>query len=237
MKSIYLPSKFTLKRELKLLLNGVQYFIFNVLIFPKRSMYVAALRGFLLTPFMIGPARVRFVMGGVFLEDISKIFLDTDAIIKENVRVKGGLKLGNRSYIERDTVVNGPVVIGARCFVNHGSEINAETTIEDNVIIGPGVKFLSKTHETGSEDFRAGNLHHLPITVKKGVWIGGGAIILGGVTVGRGSIVGAGSVVVEDVPENAICAGNPARVIKKLGPAYGGKPEGNPSHPPEIRWA
>jgi acetyltransferase-like isoleucine patch superfamily enzyme len=176
-------------------------------------------------------------MGGVTLEDISKTFLDTDAIIKENVRVKGGLKLGNRSYIERESVVNGPVVIGARCFVNHGGEINAETTIEDNVIVGPGVKFLSKTHETGSEDFRAGNLHHLPITVKKGAWIGGGAIILGGVTVGRGSIVGAGSVVVEDVPANVICVGNPARVIKKLGPAYGGKPKGSPKDPPEIRWA
>lgn len=176
-------------------------------------------------------------MGGVTLEDISKTELDTDSIIKEDVRVKGGLVLGNRSYIETDTVINGPVVIGSRCFINYGSEINGETTIEDNVIVGPGVKFLSKTHETGSEDFRAGNLHHLPITVKRGVWIGGGAIILGGVTIGRGSIVGAGAVVTEDVPENVIVVGNPARVIKKLGPGYGGKPKGSPKNPPEIRWA
>lgn len=237
MDSIYLMSKFTLKRELRLLLNGILSFIFNVLIFPKRSMYVAALRGLLLTPLMKGPIRIRFVMGGVILEDISKIFLDTDAIIKENVKVKGGLKLGNRSYIERETIINGPVVIGSRSFINYGSEINAETTIEDNVIIGPGVKFLSKTHETGSEDFRAGNLHHLPITVKRGAWIGGGAIILGGVTIGKGSIVGAGSVVTENVPENVISVGNPSRVIKNLGPGYGGRPKGSPINPPEIRWA
>ena len=237
MNSIYLPSKFTLKREIILLFNCILYFILNVLLFPKRSMYIAALRGFLLSPFLKRPFRVRFIMGGVILEDISKIFLDTDAIIKENVRVKGGLVLGNRSYIERETVINGPVVIGSRCFINHRSEINAETTIEDNVIVGPGVKFLSKTHETGSEEFRAGNLHHLPITVKKGVWIGGGAIILGGVTIGGGSIVGAGAVVTDDVPENVIVAGNPARAIKKLGPGYGGKPKGSPKNPPEIRWA
>lgn len=237
MDSIYLPSKFTFKREIRLLFNGILSFILNVLIFPKRSMYAAALRGFLLTPFMKGPVRARFIMGGVILEDISKIRLDTDAIIKENVRVKGGLVLGKRSYIERETVINGPVVVGSRCFINYGSELNGETTIEDNVIVGPGVKFMSKTHETGSEDFRAGNLHHLPITVKRGVWIGGGAIILGGVTIGRGSIVGAGAVVTEDVEENVIVVGNPARVIKELGPGYGGNPVGSPKTPSEIRWA
>ena len=237
MKSIYLLSKFTLKREIRLLLYGILHFILNILLFPKRSMYIAAIRGFFLSPIMKGPLRVRFIMGNVIFRDISEVFLDTDAIIKEGVYVEKGLELGRRSYIERGTTINGPVVIGSRCFVNCGSEINGETVIEDNVIIGPGVKFLSKTHETGSEDLRAGNLHHLPIRVEKGVWIGGGVIILGGVTIGRGSIVGAGSVVTKDVPENVIAVGNPAKVIKKLGPGYGGKPKGNPKKPPEIKWA
>jgi serine acetyltransferase len=44
-------------------------------------------------------------------------------------------------------------------------------------------------------------------------------------------------VVTEDVEENVIAVGNPARVIKKLGPGYGGRPEGSPKDPPEIRWA
>jgi acetyltransferase-like isoleucine patch superfamily enzyme len=54
-----------------------------------------------------------------------------------------------------------------------------------------------------------------PINIKDGAWIGAGAIILANVTVGRKSIVGAGAVVTNDVPDFAIVAGNPARVIGK----------------------
>lgn len=46
------------------------------------------------------------------------------------------------------------------------------------------------------------------------VWIGHGALILPGVTIGNGAIIGAGAVVARDVPDYAIVAGNPARVIR-----------------------
>ena len=48
------------------------------------------------------------------------------------------------------------------------------------------------------------------------VYIGAGAIILGGVTIGSGSTVGAGSVVTKSVPERVVVAGNPAKVIRKI---------------------
>lgn len=53
-----------------------------------------------------------------------------------------------------------------------------------------------------------------PTIVGNDVWIGHGAIILGGVKVGNGSIIAAGAVVIHDVPDCVIVAGNPARVIK-----------------------
>jgi acetyltransferase-like isoleucine patch superfamily enzyme len=49
------------------------------------------------------------------------------------------------------------------------------------------------------------------------VWIGDGAIVLGGVTVGDGAIIGAGAVVTKDVPPLAIVGGNPARIIRYRG--------------------
>jgi acetyltransferase-like isoleucine patch superfamily enzyme len=51
-------------------------------------------------------------------------------------------------------------------------------------------------------------------TVKGGAKIGANSTILPGVTIGEGALVGAGSVVVSDVPEGAVAAGNPAKVIK-----------------------
>jgi len=49
------------------------------------------------------------------------------------------------------------------------------------------------------------------------VWKGGNVTILPGVTIGSGVTIGAGSVVVKDVPDNVVVAGNPARIIKRIG--------------------
>ena len=57
-----------------------------------------------------------------------------------------------------------------------------------------------------------------PIAIGDNVWIGDSAIVCKGVAIGDNSIVGAGAVVVDDVPPNAIAAGNPARVVKRLDP-------------------
>jgi acetyltransferase-like isoleucine patch superfamily enzyme len=58
-----------------------------------------------------------------------------------------------------------------------------------------------------------------PITIKKGAWIGAGAIILQGVTIGEFSVVAAGAVVTKDVPPYTVVAGVPAKVVKNI-PIY-----------------
>ena len=60
-----------------------------------------------------------------------------------------------------------------------------------------------------------GNLPKSKLEIKDNVWIGARAIILGNVrTIGTGAIIGAGSVVTKPVPDYAIVAGNPARIIR-----------------------
>ena len=61
--------------------------------------------------------------------------------------------------------------------------------------------------------------------MKKGASIGSGATILSNVTIGERAIVGAGSVVTRDVPPDTIVAGNPARVLRAIGDATGGRDE------------
>jgi len=56
-----------------------------------------------------------------------------------------------------------------------------------------------------------------PIRIGSNVWIGFDSIVLPGVTIGHGAVVGARSVVAHDVPDNCVVAGNPARVVKRLG--------------------
>ena len=93
-------------------------------------------------------------------------------------------------------------VLGAYGGINIGS----------NVRMSRGVRL-----ETGGLDFTApAPFPHKSksITIGDDVWIGTNALVLGGVTVGSGAVIAAQSVVTRDVPENAIVAGIPARVIK-----------------------
>lgn len=64
---------------------------------------------------------------------------------------------------------------------------------------------VGKNHETTKGDVVIGN----------DVWIGWGATIMSGVTIGDGSAISAFSIVTRDVPDYAIVAGNPARVVKR----------------------
>ena len=88
-------------------------------------------------------------------------------------------------------------------------------TIEDNVFISVGAKFIC--HDGGVLPFR--KLHPsldlaAPIRVGANTFIGLGAVILKGVEIGQNCVVGAFSVVTKDVPAGHIVAGNPARVVK-----------------------
>ena len=108
------------------------------------------------------------------------------------------------------------ITLGKNVFINHGCSFldMGGITIEDDVLIGPGVNLVTENHPLDPSDRQT--LLLKPIIIKRNAWIGASATILPGVTVGENAIVAAGAVVSKDVPGNTIAGGVPARVIKHI---------------------
>lgn len=100
------------------------------------------------------------------------------------------------------------------------------------VSIGPGVRVFRRNHPTDRISLHpyfyntrlgfteAETVPPLPLTISDDVWIGANALLLPGCSrIGRGAVIGAGAVVTRDVPDYAVAAGNPARVIRSRLPA------------------
>ena len=120
-------------------------------------------------------------------------------------------QIGKNCKIDAYVYIEEGVVIGDNCKIRPFVFIPTGVSIDNNVLIAPGVVFTNDKHPRAQ-----GQWTLMPIHVKEGASIGAGAVILPGVSVGKGAIVGAGSVVTKDVPDNAIVAGNPARIIRYL---------------------
>lgn len=128
-----------------------------------------------------------------------------------------GCTIGDGSTLGPFIEIQRGVVIGARCKISSHSFICQGVTIDDEVFVGHGVMFINdiyprSTNEDGSLQ-TADNWRLAQTRIKRRASLGSNATILGGVTVGENAMVGAGAVVTHDVPDFAIVAGVPARVI------------------------
>lgn len=90
--------------------------------------------------------------------------------------------------------------------------------IEDNVTIGSNSMIFAHINPTANEFLKKHGYPRTvkPVVIKKGAVISVGCIIIAGVTIGENAMVGAGSVVSNDIPDNCVAVGNPARVVKKI---------------------
>ncbi|MTJ14076.1 N-acetyltransferase [Anabaena sp. UHCC 0187] len=128
-----------------------------------------------------------------------------------------GCKIGHETKIGTFVEIQKNVVVGARVKISSHSFICEGVTIEDEVIIAHGVMFTNDlypraTNEDGSLKTDA-DWETLTTLVKRRASIGSNATILPRITIGENAIVGAGAVVTHDVPDYAIVAGVPARII------------------------
>ncbi|MGP5015379.1 DapH/DapD/GlmU-related protein [Glutamicibacter ardleyensis] len=126
------------------------------------------------------------------------------------------IRVGARTRLARGVDMIGPITIGEGCLINVGGFVRPNTTIGNNVLVGPFSRFMSDSHGIGGPKKRAKGTSWPPIVIGDGTWIGSSVTILGGVTVGPGCVIASGAVVTEDIPANSLAGGVPAKVIRSL---------------------
>jgi len=143
--------------------------------------------------------------------------VESEVVVKhpETMEFGTAVFIGAQSMIQGR--FDGTCRIGNHVWIGPHSYFDARNLIlEDYVGWGPGAKVLGSSHTGEPVDIPiiASELKIDPVVIGYGADIGTNATILPGVRVGAHSIVGAGSVVTEDVPDYAIVAGVPARVLR-----------------------
>ena len=129
---------------------------------------------------------------------------EIDARIEPGAIIREQVTIGKRAVIMMGAVINIGAVIGEGTMIDMGAVLGGRATVGKNCHIGAGA-VLAGVIEPASAT---------PVIIEDNVLVGANAVVIEGVHVGKGSVVAAGAVVIEDVPENVVVAGCPARVIK-----------------------
>ena len=169
--------------------------------------------GFIAPKAMLHHSRLQ-IGKHVFLGDGVFVYQDIDGgpvTFGESVKL-----IGNTAI---QTGFGGHCRIGARTSIQPYCQFSAyQSPIEVgcDVEIAPYCAFYPYDHNAALGQ----PISTQPLKSKGGIiiedeaWLGVRVIVLDGVRIGRGAVVGAGSVVTSDLPENSVCAGTPARVVK-----------------------
>jgi UDP-2-acetamido-3-amino-2,3-dideoxy-glucuronate N-acetyltransferase len=127
-----------------------------------------------------------------------------------------GCSIGDDTRIGPFVEIQKGVSIGRLCKIQSHTFICTGVTIEDEVFVGHGVMFINDRYPRATRNGcvqTQDDWEVVPIRVRRGATLGSGAIVMCGVVVGEDAQVGAGAVLTRDVPDRAIVAGVPARVI------------------------
>lgn len=182
-----------------------------------------------LFPRLFGTAGKGLIVGrGVTVRHPHKIHLGRGVVLDDycvlDARGAGerGIVIGDHVIIGRNATLlakNGDIEIGARSNIGSASAIVSRGGIR----IGEAALFGGECHISGGV-FHTEDLHEPvmdqgiytrgPIVIGDGVWLGMKVGVLDAIRIGDGCVIGAGAVVTRDVPDYAVAAGVPARVLK-----------------------
>lgn len=165
---------------------------------------------------------VNSVLTNTILLSNGAIKIGDSVQIKENSVLKAfkNIKVGNGSIIDRGVVVAGLqserslFELGSRCVILHHSYINnaREVIIGNNV--GVGGYCMIFTHGVWQNVFKGYPFKFGKVEIQDDAWLPWHVFVMPGVTIGKGSTIAGGSVVTKDIPNYALAAGVPAKIIK-----------------------
>jgi len=172
-------------------------------------------------------ARKVLIKNSAILSDCKLFAPDGEVVIGEGVTIKErsilnafkGIMIGNRTIIDRDVYVGGMqseksvLRIGDDCAVLYRSFLNTtrKIVIGNNVGIGGYCKIF--THGAWPNALNGGSYRFADVEIQDDAWMAWEVMVMPGVTIMKRSVAGAGSVVTKDVPDGAIVAGAPAKII------------------------
>lgn len=129
-------------------------------------------------------------------------------------------KVGTEPYVEPNIFCGFGfnIEVGDHFFANNNCVFvdPGKIIFGDYVFIGPCCGFYTAHHPIDQELRNELYEFAFPIIVGSNVWFGGHCCVVPGVTIGSDVVIGAGSVVVHDIPDHVVAAGNPCRVIRPI---------------------
>lgn len=154
------------------------------------------------------------------------------ALVPSDLRIEQGVKIvatdGGRIQFGASTAVDrfatvivkhGKLSAGRNLYLGVGSVVVAREsiTIGENVLIAEHVTIRDQDHAmTPTEGQGRVGFTSSPIVIGNNVWLGAKVAVIQGVTIGNNVVVGANSVVTQDLPDNCVAVGAPARVVRYL---------------------
>lgn len=117
-------------------------------------------------------------------------------VIADDAAVSADTVVGRGTAVFRRAVVNSGTFLGNHVVVNTGAIIEHDVSIGDNTFVGPGAVICGG------------------VTIGRDVYIGAGACLRNGITVADGSIVGMGAIVIANIEQPGVYAGNPATKLR-----------------------
>ncbi len=131
-------------------------------------------------------------------------YLYEEARIEPGAVIRDMVSIGKNAVIMMGAVLNIGAEIGEGTMIDMNAVVGARGTIGKNVHLGAGAVVAGVLEPPSAT----------PVILEDDVVVGANAVILEGVIVGKGAVVAAGAVVTSDVPEGAVVAGSPARIVK-----------------------